>query len=100
MIPAKKEQLTKEELEKLNQESAEVAALYENSEINYKGVFVSVLRLYVGTKKRLKVSSYTHRNIECYVLMSDSRLVKLRKCIDGKVLYLSQNSIKDVEEIG
>lgn len=95
-----KEQLTREELERLNQESAETAALYAESEINYKGIFVKILKNYAGTKKRLKVSSYTHRNIECYVLMSDPRMVKLRKCIDGKVLYLSQNSIKDIEEIG
>ena len=67
--------------------------------IHYKGIFVTVLKNYERRHSKLKVSSFTHKHIECYVLSSNARFVVLKKRIDGKCLYLSQNSIKDVEEI-
>lgn len=100
-----KEQLSKKELEeyaKIKQEEEDMEEFYgkNNSDtVAYKGTFVSILKAYAGKKKRLKISSFTHKNIDCFVLESNPRFIKVRKCIDGRMLYLSQSSIKDIEEI-
>jgi hypothetical protein len=65
----------------------------------YKGVFVGILKKYMLTHKRIKLSSFTHKNVEGYVVYADARIVSLKKSIDGKTLHLSQNSVKDVEEV-
>jgi hypothetical protein len=85
---------------KLKKEEEELDDEYLNdNKIEYKGIFVEILKQYEGKKKHLKVSSFTHKNINCVVEKCTSRYVVLRKLIDNKKLFLSQQSIKDVEEI-
>jgi hypothetical protein len=90
---------TIEEEEKDTEDFYKKESMSDRDAFNYKGAFVGILAHYMGTRKKLKISSFTHKNIECYVLASDARIVRLKKCIDGKVLYLAQTSIKDIEEI-
>lgn len=90
------------EVEKKLDEQLDEQYLHHNLEdeyINYKGIFVEILRQYEGKRIKLKVSSFTHKNIECYVKKSTARHVILQKVIDGKLLFLAQTSVKDVEEV-
>lgn len=66
---------------------------------HYKGIFVEVLKEYQRKKTKLIISTFNKRNIRCIVLKSDVRSVKLKSLLNGKIIYLTQVGIKDIEEI-
>ena len=66
---------------------------------HYKGIFVDILREFERTRKPVKISSFTHRNIQCRVEKNTASYVILRSLVNNKRLFLAQASIKDIEEI-
>ncbi len=94
--------ITREQDEKENRgyiEAVECVGDSSNDEFHFKGIFVDILQIYQRNKKRIKVSSFTHKNYDCTVVNANSRYVILKSTLNNKLLYLAQTSVKDIEEI-
>ena len=96
-----KENLSESEKQRYEEEQMDKMYGEEDSgySMHYKGIFVDILKDCMRTKKKIKVSSFTHKNVACVVLECNSRYVVLRSLMNGKKIYLTQASIKDIEEI-
>lgn len=98
-----KENLSESEKQRYEEEQMDKMYGDEDSgsgyNMHYKGIFVDILNNCMRTKKKIKVSSFTHKNVACVVLECNSRYVVLRSLMNGKKIYLTQASIKDIEEI-
>ena len=66
---------------------------------HYKGVFVNDLKAYAKNKKLIRIGSFIHKNVVGRVVMADATQVVIKKSIDGKLLKLTQTSIKYIEEV-
>ena len=68
-------------------------------EAHYKGAFVNETIEYMRKKIPLKISSFVAKGIQGIIIKADSQKICIRKDIDGKCMWISQASIKLLEEI-
>ena len=94
-----KEQLSDEEIKReLDKEYVHDDSVNDNV-IFHKAPFVGILNDYCKAKTKIKISSFTHKNVSCVVINSNARYVIIKSLLTNKKMYLLQTSIKDIEEI-